>query len=367
MRGSGREVCYDPPACTHVGQAAIRVGKWKLLLGNTAVYNIAAAAAHPSSSSKSGFVCRGRSGATSDWVAHAINAKGAPIKITVAANETDPWCANGWVPPPQRNASKYQLPIPPPEVAANCSSTAGAGCTFTGASSFRDGGVWLFDVVADMTEQHNVAAQNPDVVAQLTAKLNGYLKRNMTADAGQKDPAGAACAKAHGNVWTPWRGDPVPEHCDTNKTDPHPAPTPPGKSALRSNVGGTPKSIARGKSEFTLSGWAWNASFVGGGVPPCIVRYVVDGASINSTVATIPRSQLMNVTGAPNSEHGFSFQVYGAAFEELAMQGRHTLQVQAKDAPGAGAGAKRAAEGASAWTDLKNSPIVYVSGALQVK
>ena len=149
--GSGQELCWDPPMCSLVGQLAIRVGKWKLLTGNTGVWN-GRGNVPGSSGAKSGFICNARSGAVGA-VAHscAFQEDNAchPVKEPVAANLSNPWCPNGWTPPPQAGG-KYEAPIPPPEVAANCTDTV-AGCFFGGPSfalsTLRYPFVWMKGVL----------------------------------------------------------------------------------------------------------------------------------------------------------------------------------------------------------------------------
>jgi hypothetical protein len=82
---------------------------------------------------------------------------------------------------------------------------------------------------ADPYEQNDLAAANPDVVAELMAKLQQYnnthcngQRCNTTASVGPKGtPQNTTAPGAQGRlVWTPWRGDPDPANCDTNITDP---------------------------------------------------------------------------------------------------------------------------------------------------
>ena len=139
VKGSGTELCYDPPTCTFIGEIALRSGKWKIIHGSTGVWNtIKKPDGTVSGGPKSGYICASRSGAVG-WTAHRPDPKtGFPVKENYGANESNPWCPNGWVPPP--NAKNWVAPIPPPEVASNCTDTK-AGCVFTGPSMFRDGGV----------------------------------------------------------------------------------------------------------------------------------------------------------------------------------------------------------------------------------
>ena len=82
------------------------------------------------------------------------------------------------------------------------------------------------------------------------------------------DPA--SNPKNFGGVWTPWRGDAVPSHCDPNTSLPVPAD-------IRSNFeglhfGGAPDDAV------LLTGWAWSPDAAGKGLAPLNVTYVVDGA-----------------------------------------------------------------------------------------
>ena len=110
-----------------------------------------------------------------------------------------------------------------------------------------------------------------------------------------------------------------------------------------------------------IEGWAWNASWAGGGVPPCIVRVVVDGATVSDTiVANITRHNLVNITGAPNSEHGFLFTLDGKFYKELAGKGKHFLKIQAGETP----------QNPKQWSNFgdpesTHSPIEYQDGKLQ--
>ena len=108
----------------------------------------------------------------------------------------------------------------------------------------------------DMQEKHDMSAAHPEIVKQLNDTLyTKYMSRNITSQKGQKDPAGVAYAKKHGGVWTPWRGDPIPAHCDTNKTggqapSPAPRPHPPKRGPFHSSIGPSSPPPSSDSSQF---------------------------------------------------------------------------------------------------------------------
>lgn len=84
----------------------------------------------------------------------------------------------------------------------------------------------------DPFEEHDLAAQNPSIVAKLLDVLQAY---NRTHCNGQPClPDQATSKRARGTpttingvkVWVPWDGDPTPSVCDTNRS--RGAPAPPG-------------------------------------------------------------------------------------------------------------------------------------------
>ena len=128
------------------------MGKWKLLHG----YQVWAGT----------YRCQLRSG----------QGNGKAFPIPILANESSPTCAFGWAPPP-RGDGNYEPPRPPAD--AKCAnSSAGQPpaipCTLQPDSGYITGQVLLFDVVNDMAEEHNVAAENPEIVASLLARLQHY-------------------------------------------------------------------------------------------------------------------------------------------------------------------------------------------------
>merc|ERR1712146_219193 len=215
------------------------------------------------------------------------------------------WCPNGWTPPPEWGAP----PLPPPDV--NCSSLP---CNFN-ASAYEAGGIFLFDVVNDPFEHHNVAAQNPDVVADLLARLRVYNdtqipQANSPMDA-QSNPS------KFGDVWTPWRGDPTPSHCSNNVTSP--------EDGLHSNFDGL---VYPSTGPCFLQGWVWDDKLAGGGTPPLNVTVSVDGQIHGPVLANISRSGLPSKTGAPNTEHGFAIDLLDAVCMAL-KSGSHRFTAEA--------------------------------------
>ena len=81
-------------------------------------------------------------------------------------------------------------------------------------------------MVSDPFEEHDAAASNPDVVAMLLKRLQAY---NLTHCGGQSCPKDAADHPQSrgsptavrgvpgGKAWLPWRGNPDPAACDTNR------------------------------------------------------------------------------------------------------------------------------------------------------
>jgi hypothetical protein len=92
-----------------------------------------------------------------------------------------------------------------------------------------------------LQEEHDVAAANPAVVAQLLAALQKYNNTHCNGarcepDSQVKRPRGTPstdpeAAKLGLKVWIPWDGNPVPSACDTNRSQgSQPAPHPGGES-----------------------------------------------------------------------------------------------------------------------------------------
>ena len=247
--------------------------------------------------------------------------------IPIPPDQGTPWCPFGWTPPPRADG-KYEPPQPPPEAASWPNCTAGKlPCMTPPSSGYVAGQTLLFDVVADMAERRDVAAENPKVVADLLARLQRYNDthcsnhRCLPDDAGGKQgtPSGHSGPKGV-PVWLPWRGDSHPSACDTNRT----APADP-TATIKSNLD-TPAKVHA--ANVHVLGWCWDSAWSGGGVPPMTVRVSVDGnVVVPFTLATVPRAGLPSKTGAPNTEHGFEVNLPDEAAKTLASAGVHSLDV----------------------------------------
>ena len=303
------------------GHGALRVGRWKPCTGTPAYGRRCRCG---------GAWCTARTG---------VAGAGNPIPIPIPANASNPWCPYGWTPAPGSGL----LPRPAPEVAANCTVTETNSCAMPADAHYIVGGTMLFDVEADMFEEHDVAAQHPDVVATLLARLQEFNNTHCgcalppttpaVPRASRSDPSSAAA----GPVWLPWRGSSDPGTCDTNRSSmvPTPPPTPPrpphppmpgglhaSTGAVQLN-GGAPGAAA---AVVSGSGWCWDDTWAGGGVPPMVVRVSVDGAAVATLVANHTRAKIEQ-TGAPNKEHGWVLELTGAAATKLAGSGSHKLDL----------------------------------------
>lgn len=185
--------CNGEP-CNIPGEGAYLSGKWKLVYGHTVVWG-------KGSGTSAGNHCMRRSGEVDPKSSLPIN-----------ASTSEPWCPTGWVPAPESGMA----PVPPPEADATC--PGGQLPCDVGNTTNLVGGTWLFDVESDPYEQHNVAAQNPQIVAQLMAKLQAFNATQIPQDNFPTDPLSDPAR--FGYVWTPWRGDPDPAKCSKNTTGP---------------------------------------------------------------------------------------------------------------------------------------------------
>lgn len=301
------------------GSGAIRVGKWKLLNGHNSVF--------PGS-------CTLR--------APVKEAKNPPIPIP--SDQGPPWCPFGWTPPPRADGAYMQPQAPP---GSNCTELP---CQLAPDSGYVAGQTLLFDVVSDPFERVDVAAANPDVVAKLLARLAAYNNTHCGGTRCMPDDAGGAKGVPVGTdgpggmkVWYPWRGNPDPAACDTNRTPPD-VPANDIVSSLN-DADIAPK---------TVTGWCWDRKFAGGGVPPMTVRVSVDSKVVVAfAIANITRPGVPG-TGAPNAEHGFSVTLPSDVAAQLAGPGTHALRVEAYTA--------QQPTAATPTIPLKGSPACYKSG-----
>ena len=217
----GRAPCNIP------GSGALRVGKWKLMHGHSGVWD--------SPMNATTGTCA-PSGKCSGCVARAGTAgaghPGSPTHpIPISANESWPWCPFGWTPPPRADG-KMELPRPAPDL--KCTSLP---CAMPKDAGYITGHTMLFDVVADMYEEHDVAAENPDIVTKLLARLQQFNTSHCSGQRCLPDDAGGPKGVPVNDskmpclrlpwipqclpFWLPWRGDPTPAACDTNRMPVH--------------------------------------------------------------------------------------------------------------------------------------------------
>eukprot|EP00038_Savillea_parva_P026165 m.51896 g.51896 ORF g.51896 m.51896 type:complete len:729 (+) comp7340_c0_seq1:112-2298(+) len=184
--------------------AALRVGDFKLITGNSAVFG-----AGPPGTYYSGDHCAGRDG-------HFSPKPGATFPYPITNATSPAFCPNGWVPPPEGG----NLPEAPPDV--HCPSPPGSPCYFPNTSYTNGSGVFLFNVTNDPTEKNNLAhdPQWASTLAMLMTRLDFFVNKSIPQQHPGKD-ASSDPAK-HGGAWTPWAGDPNPLHCA-----PVPVPPPP--------------------------------------------------------------------------------------------------------------------------------------------
>lgn len=235
-------------------QAAIRVGKYKLIVGKPAVFGAG-------SKLYSSDHCSSRD----DHVSPTT----FPYQIT---NTTSPaFCCNGWVPPPETG----QLPVPPPDV-----SCSGDPCYFPN-TSYTNGGFFLYDIDADPTEKLDLAAAQPDTVQLLMAALQVYVNKSIPQDHPSKDANSTPAM--HGGVWTPWVGDPDPTHCAPVPIPPVPPPKPCGGDG---SIGESENLQIFGNGTCRTTGWCSGPNY--GGLPRA-VEALIDGTVVATALANGPR------------------------------------------------------------------------------
>lgn len=297
------------------------MGKWKLLHGHQVYLHGSAV----------GNICTSRTGVG--------RAAGSTFPLPVPANESNPWCDFGWTPPPKsdgQGGDATEAPRFPADGSTNCTTLP---CAIGLDSPYIAGGTLLFDVVADMYEEHNVAAAHPDVVRQLLARLQQYNDshcggKHCDPVNKQFGPSGTPTNVSDPRfestpVWLPWRGNPVPAVCDTDirppagpsptpgpAPGPAPAPTPSEPCGGDGEVGDGRITLLPGHPGKCLAqGWCSGAQYSG---PARQVYVTVDGDVVATAVANESRP-----TAGP---HGFSVAFSCAAFDH----GNHSATVGCK-------------------------------------
>ena len=197
--------------CIYPGSGAIRVGRWKLLHGHQVFVH----------GSETANVCTKRTGMG--------RKPGSTYPLPVPANESNPWCSFGWTPPPKLDPTSGHDVTEPPRYPKDDPSTAnctGLPCSIGIDSGYIAGDTLLFDVVEDMYEEHNVAAQYPAVVKRLLGRLAYYNASHCGGSHCQVVPKhngpdslprkGTNPALKDTPVWLPSRGNLEPAACDTD-------------------------------------------------------------------------------------------------------------------------------------------------------
>lgn len=99
--------------------------------------------------------------------------------------------------------SGWQGPHYPNISDTHCFDTSGHGTSSTCVKNCESG--CLFNIKQDPTEHHDLASENPERVAAMTARLEALRKTAFNPNRGKTDPE--ACAKAMGDYrgfWGPW-------------------------------------------------------------------------------------------------------------------------------------------------------------------
>ena len=204
-------------------------------------------------------------------------------------------------------------------------------------STYLTGRTMLFDLESDMFEQHDVAAEYPEVAAKLLARLQQY---NDTYCGGARClpdkhrpgmgppgvPANDPAVMGQTPVWLPWRGDPNPAACSTDRRPPGPPPYP--GSELHSHVSQLQLQATASGPVLLGNFWCFDAAWPGGGVSPMTVQLSVDGVVVERVVANASRPPgFTNASGAPNAEHGYYFREHSDWVKLLAGPGKHRLDL----------------------------------------
>jgi arylsulfatase B len=282
-------VGHSEVPCTVPGQGAIRVGNYKLIHGHVSQYMSA-------TTNVTGQFCGSRNGDIPSTLPH----------MNITQSTSPPFCPGGWVYYSADGTAQVRLP---PEAAGYCSSPP---CLLPPTSSLLTGGTWLFDVVNDPMETTDLSSQMPDLVASLLSKLQAINSTNIPQSHSAVDPN--YDPSKYNETATPWRGDPVPFHCDPNTT----------VVDVRSNFDGVIFNTQN--HSILLQGWAWSPSASGHGLAPLNASFVIDGDNVGMVIANVARGpQFLNKTGAPNDEHGFDWPVPDS-IAKLLRTGYHSVK-----------------------------------------